>query len=170
MRLFRVKTSTPVSTPTTIFFSQNDLNEAPFRIDSPSLRTRIVEMNKAGHVARVWRRGLPRLSPRLFLAPRFFSGSPPIHACQSAHGPACKKAREPNASSAAPRSLRSSWDPGFWTCKSTWKRAGINTLRCLVGCTIGDFSALWILQTHYPGLGMGMIMGASSKSCPSAVK
>jgi hypothetical protein len=50
----------------------------------------------------------------------------------------------------------------FWTCRSTWKRAGINTLRCLVGCTAGDFSALWILQTYYPEMGMGSIMALSS--------
>lgn len=52
----------------------------------------------------------------------------------------------------------------FWTCRSTWRRASINTLRCLVGCTSGDFSALWILQTYYPELGMGSIMAISSES------
>jgi hypothetical protein len=51
----------------------------------------------------------------------------------------------------------------FWTCKSTWRRAGVNTLRCLVGCTAGDFSALWILQTYYPELGIGAIMAMSSE-------
>lgn len=50
----------------------------------------------------------------------------------------------------------------FWSCRSTWKRARINTLRCLVGCTAGDFSAMWTLQTYYPGLGMNAIMLASS--------
>ncbi|KAL2811831.1 hypothetical protein BDW59DRAFT_155436 [Aspergillus cavernicola] len=52
----------------------------------------------------------------------------------------------------------------FWTCRSTWRRAGINTLRCLVGCTVGDFSALWMLQTYFPDLGMGTIMAASMAS------
>ncbi|KAL4973648.1 hypothetical protein BDW66DRAFT_161895 [Aspergillus desertorum] len=52
----------------------------------------------------------------------------------------------------------------FWTCRSTWRRAGINTLRCLVGCTIGDFAALWTLQTWFPQLGMGTIMVASMAS------
>ena len=55
------------------------------------------------------------------------------------------------------------WQLKFWNYRSTWKRAGINTLRCLVGCTLGDFSALWMLQTYYPALGMGKIMAASSK-------
>lgn len=50
----------------------------------------------------------------------------------------------------------------FWTSRSTWNRAGINTLRCLVGCTAGDFSALWILQTYYPDMGMSSIMALSS--------
>ncbi|KAL5051283.1 hypothetical protein BDW71DRAFT_170724 [Aspergillus fruticulosus] len=52
----------------------------------------------------------------------------------------------------------------FWTCRSTWRRAGINTLRCLVGCTVGDFAALWTLQTYLPELGMGTIMAASMVS------
>ncbi|KAL4899848.1 hypothetical protein BDW74DRAFT_183338 [Aspergillus multicolor] len=52
----------------------------------------------------------------------------------------------------------------FWTCRSTWRRAGLNTLRCLVGCTVGDFAALWTLQTYCPELGMGSIMAASMAS------
>ncbi|CAD0097077.1 unnamed protein product, partial [Aureobasidium vineae] len=40
----------------------------------------------------------------------------------------------------------------FWTCRGTWKRACINTFRCLIGCTVGDFSALWALQTYAPDL------------------
>ncbi|KAL4880323.1 hypothetical protein BJY04DRAFT_219317 [Aspergillus karnatakaensis] len=59
---------------------------------------------------------------------------------------------------------RSPFDNGFWTCRHTWRRAGINTLRCLVGCTVGDFSALWMLQTYAPALGMGTIMGLSMAS------
>lgn len=55
------------------------------------------------------------------------------------------------------------FERAFWTCRGTWKRAGINTFRCLVGCTVGDFSALWALQTYAPELGMGTIMGLSSK-------
>ena len=51
----------------------------------------------------------------------------------------------------------------FWTCRGTWRRAGVNTLRCLVGCTVGDFSALWILQTYAPNLGMSTIMALSSE-------
>ncbi|KAL4994655.1 hypothetical protein BDV10DRAFT_176450 [Aspergillus recurvatus] len=54
--------------------------------------------------------------------------------------------------------------PRFWTCRSTWRRARINTLRCLVGCTVGDFAALWTLQTSFPELGMGTIMAASMAS------
>ncbi|KAH7028192.1 uncharacterized protein B0I36DRAFT_328783 [Microdochium trichocladiopsis] len=49
----------------------------------------------------------------------------------------------------------------FWTLRSAWRRASVNTLRCLVGCTVGDFSAMWTLQTVYPELGMGTIMAAS---------
>jgi hypothetical protein len=54
----------------------------------------------------------------------------------------------------------------FWTDKPTWSRAGVNTLRCLVGCTLGDFSALWMLQSLFPEMGMGAVMGVSSKYIP----
>ncbi|EGU81351.1 hypothetical protein FOXB_08153 [Fusarium oxysporum f. sp. conglutinans Fo5176] len=40
----------------------------------------------------------------------------------------------------------------FWTLKSAWKRASVNTTRCLIGCTVGDFAAMWFLQAYYPGL------------------
>jgi hypothetical protein len=38
----------------------------------------------------------------------------------------------------------------------------VNTLRCLVGCTLGDFSMMWFLQSQHPGLGLYTIMGFSS--------
>lgn len=58
-------------------------------------------------------------------------------------------------------SLASSID--FWKCRSTWRRAAVNTTRCLVGCTIGDFSAMWSLQIFYPELGTSSIMAISSE-------
>lgn len=51
----------------------------------------------------------------------------------------------------------------FWRSKETWRRARINTLRCLVGCTLGDLSAMWFLQSDFAGLGTGLTMGLSSK-------
>ncbi|EAW15185.1 DUF4396 domain-containing protein [Aspergillus clavatus NRRL 1] len=52
----------------------------------------------------------------------------------------------------------------FWSSREGWKRATVNTLRCLVGCTLGDFSALWVLQSLYGDWGMGAIMGVSMAS------
>ncbi|KAI1411738.1 hypothetical protein F5Y13DRAFT_54216 [Hypoxylon sp. FL1857] len=52
----------------------------------------------------------------------------------------------------------------FWTSMSTWRRAGVNTFRCLVGCTSGDFSAMWFLQMFYPELGVGPIMAVAMAS------
>lgn len=49
----------------------------------------------------------------------------------------------------------------FWRSQSTWRRAGVNTLRCLVGCTLGDFSTMWFLQSQYPVLGTATIMALS---------
>jgi hypothetical protein len=58
----------------------------------------------------------------------------------------------------------------FWSSRAVWKRASVNTTRCLIGCTAGDFSAMWILQAYYPELSMGIIMPISSEpptSCAS---
>ena len=33
-----------------------------------------------------------------------------------------------------------------WRCKHTWKRARINTLWCLLGCSIGDFGTIFYFQ------------------------
>ncbi|KAK4516510.1 uncharacterized protein ATC70_011482 [Mucor velutinosus] len=38
----------------------------------------------------------------------------------------------------------------FWSDPLTWQRTRVNTLRCLIGCTTGDFSAMWYLQYNYP--------------------
>ena len=42
-----------------------------------------------------------------------------------------------------------------WKCKHTWKRSAKNTLFCLLGCSIGDFSTIFyfqITQTPWPVL------------------
>ena len=33
-----------------------------------------------------------------------------------------------------------------WNCKNTWKNASINTLWCLIGCSIGDFGTILFFQ------------------------
>ena len=33
-----------------------------------------------------------------------------------------------------------------WRCKHTWKKARINTLWCLLGCSIGDFGTIFYFQ------------------------
>ena len=33
-----------------------------------------------------------------------------------------------------------------WNCKHTWKKARINTLWCLLGCSIGDFATIYYFQ------------------------
>ena len=33
-----------------------------------------------------------------------------------------------------------------WTCKSSWKKASINTLWCLLGCSVGDFGTIFLFQ------------------------
>jgi copper chaperone CopZ len=53
---------------------------------------------------------------------------------------------------------------GFWQSKILWKRASFNTLNCLIGCTLGDFSMMIYLQINYPALSMWVVM-ALAMSC-----
>lgn len=101
---------------------------------------------------------------------RAFSGTTRAQACHI-EKKQCPKSIEreiqlpqtPKCAKKLPSQPLSALSLPFWACRSTWKRAGINTLRCLVGCTAGDFSSLWILQTYYPDMGMGGIMALSSR-------
>jgi hypothetical protein len=71
--------------------------------------------------------------------------------------------KQPGTVSNSKNQAYSLTDANFWTSRSAWRRAGVNTLRCLLGCTVGDFSTMWYLQRHCPDLGLGTIMGLSSK-------
>ncbi|EFY86406.1 hypothetical protein MAC_07551 [Metarhizium acridum CQMa 102] len=83
-------------------------------------------------------------------------------ACQNSGGKnytnrnACGVTSKPN--------LGSPFTLALWLSKPAWRRASVNTLRCLVGCTAGDFSAMWYLQASQPDLGMGAIMAISMAS------
>jgi len=45
-----------------------------------------------------------------------------------------------------------------WKCKHTWKSASINTLWCLLGCSIGDFGTIYFFQvTEIPFPVMGIM-------------
>ncbi|MEL0245426.1 MAG: DUF4396 domain-containing protein [Flavobacteriaceae bacterium] len=35
-----------------------------------------------------------------------------------------------------------------WTCKHTWGKASVNTLWCLLGCSIGDFGTIYFFQVY----------------------
>ena len=44
-----------------------------------------------------------------------------------------------------------------WTCRHTWKKSSINTLWCLLGCSIGDFGTILFFQVNeipFPMLGI----------------
>jgi hypothetical protein len=45
-----------------------------------------------------------------------------------------------------------------WNCKSTWKKAKINTLWCLLGCSIGDFGTIFFFQYTSYSLPVEQIM------------
>ncbi|GHN01187.1 hypothetical protein WSM22_26760 [Cytophagales bacterium WSM2-2] len=42
----------------------------------------------------------------------------------------------------------------FWSDMAVWKRASLNTLNCLIGCSIGDFAMVIFLQRFYPVVSM----------------
>ena len=33
-----------------------------------------------------------------------------------------------------------------WSCRTTWRQSSINTLWCLLGCSIGDFGTILFFQ------------------------
>jgi cation transport ATPase len=42
----------------------------------------------------------------------------------------------------------------FWLDRNIWRRAALNTLNCLIGCSIGDFGTIIYLQAYHPGTTM----------------
>ncbi len=52
------------------------------------------------------------------------------------------------------RSSVSKKSQGFWQDQNVWKRASLNTLNCLIGCSIGDFMMIIFLQRFYPATSM----------------
>lgn len=51
----------------------------------------------------------------------------------------------------------------FWKCRHTWRRAMVNTTRCLIGCSLGDLSTMYYLMTHHPEMHTATSMSLSSK-------
>jgi hypothetical protein len=47
----------------------------------------------------------------------------------------------------------------FWSNKTTWRRAGFNTLNCLIGCSIGDFGTIIYFQSSHHHISMWLMMG-----------
>ena len=45
-----------------------------------------------------------------------------------------------------------------WTCKGTWKKSSINTLWCLLGCSIGDLGTILYFQIMEIGFPLPAIM------------
>jgi copper chaperone CopZ len=52
--------------------------------------------------------------------------------------------------------LPSSAIDNFWQDRKIWGRASLNTLNCLIGCSIGDFGMIIYLQAFYPNTSMIM--------------
>ncbi len=46
-----------------------------------------------------------------------------------------------------------------WSCNHTWKKAGVNTFWCLLGCAIGDFATILFFQINAPETNPILVMG-----------
>ncbi|KAG0049762.1 hypothetical protein BGZ83_005410 [Gryganskiella cystojenkinii] len=77
----------------------------------------------------------------------------------------CHKTQHPNQHK--PKLNSSALSAGalqFWSDPKTWKIASTNTFRCLIGCTLGDLSMLFYLQTYHPALSPPLAMGLAMTS------
>lgn len=45
-----------------------------------------------------------------------------------------------------PDTAQSLPQPGFWSCRHTWRASAGNTFWCLLGCSIGDFGTILFFQ------------------------
>ncbi|GAB5372347.1 hypothetical protein AAMO2058_001657600, partial [Amorphochlora amoebiformis] len=52
----------------------------------------------------------------------------------------------------------------FFGDRVVWKRAAANTTRCLIGCSLGDFSMMFYLQSCHPEISVTVTMIASMLS------
>lgn len=81
------------------------------------------------------------------------------HGLETAASPCCRpssphfRGARPVQSLVKPRRLE------FWRDRMAWTKAARNTLNCLIGCSIGDFSVLIFMQTKYPHAPMLFTMG-----------
>jgi hypothetical protein len=46
----------------------------------------------------------------------------------------------------------------FWRDATAWKKAALNTLNCLIGCSIGDFATIIFIQAFFPATPMLLTM------------
>lgn len=72
------------------------------------------------------------------------------HACRRPSSPSYNG---PTPTRVPPRFL------AFWRDRTVWKVASRNTLNCLIGCSIGDFSVIIYMQAYHPHVSMWLTMG-----------
>jgi len=65
--------------------------------------------------------------------------------------------------SQAPTRPRPLQNLAFWKCRHTWKRATVNTTRCLIGCSLGDLSTMYYLMTYHSSMNAATSMSLSSE-------
>ncbi|KAI9017335.1 hypothetical protein BC832DRAFT_544262 [Gaertneriomyces semiglobifer] len=83
-----------------------------------------------------------------------------LRAAGTATKPCCHK-ETPNSDNGPLKVHPSALSRLFWSSRSVWQRASANTFRCLIGCSIGDFSMLFYLQAYQPHLPPSYTMAMS---------
>ncbi|KAF9428566.1 hypothetical protein BGZ94_001911 [Podila epigama] len=78
--------------------------------------------------------------------------------------PCCASKKQATANTSRPKSSLPISSLQFWSDPTTWKVASVNTFRCLIGCTAGDMSMLFYLQSQHPDMSPGLVMAAAMTS------
>lgn len=109
----------------------------------------------------------PRRLPTRALRCSVFSTSATPKACAKSGGTdnntkaTCSSSTADNKTCGGNAAASSSSSLLFWSSQDVWQRAAKNTTRCLVGCSIGDLSTLYLLQAYAPELGLPATIAAS---------
>lgn len=69
-----------------------------------------------------------------------------------------------DASNVQPPHLPPARSLAFWLDPPSWRRSAVNTLHCLLGCSIGDLSALFIFANYFPHVSMVVVMPVAMAS------
>ena len=74
----------------------------------------------------------------------------------------CIKNQAAQAKNGCAHTSQNLYESCFWMDRTTWIQAATNTTRCLVGCSVGDLSMLFITQSYGFSMSASMILSMAS--------